>query len=470
MQHIPMNFVILQLDIRGIFVIKRLRRKIDALLADWAANEEHMPLIIKGARQIGKTEAISHFAGQHYRNVIVINFVLQKEYRSIFADGYEVNAILRNISFLNPALKLEPGNTLIFFDELQACPDCATSLKAFGLDGRYDVICSGSLMGINYKEIESNSVGFKEDITMYPLDFEEYLWAKGYSDEQVEILYQHMKDLKPLPGTAMSVLGEAFREYMILGGMPAVVWSFIQKGNYSGTLAMQKQLLLDYEEDITKYAQGLDQTKILNVYRKIPVFLGKDNKKFQISKVAHGARSREYVGVADWLGNAGIVNICYCLEHPELPLKGNFDPDNYRMYYGDTGLLIASLDDEAQADLRQNRNFGVYKGALFENIVAQMLVAQGYGLYFFRNRTATLEMDFFIRDADSLIPVEVKSANGATKSLNALIDNDAYPDIKHGIKLCDANIGYNGKFITFPYALTFLLKRWIMERIKDKTS
>ena len=451
-------------------MIKRLKRKIDALLADWAANEEHMPLIIKGARQIGKTEAISHFAGQHYRNVIVINFVLQKEYRSIFADGYEVNAILRNISFLNPALKLEPGNTLIFFDELQACPDCATSLKAFGLDGRYDVICSGSLMGINYKEIESNSVGFKEDITMYPLDFEEYLWAKGYSDEQVEILYQHMKDLKPLPGTAMSVLGEAFREYMILGGMPAVVWSFIQKGNYSGTLAMQKQLLLDYEEDITKYAQGLDQTKILNVYRKIPVFLGKDNKKFQISKVAHGARSREYVGVADWLGNAGIVNICYCLEHPELPLKGNFDPDNYRMYYGDTGLLIASLDDEAQADLRQNRNFGVYKGALFENIVAQMLVAQGYGLYFFRNRTATLEMDFFIRDADSLIPVEVKSANGATKSLNALIDNDAYPDIKHGIKLCDANIGYNGKFITFPYALTFLLKRWIMERIKDKTS
>ena len=470
MQHMPMKFVILQLDIRGIFVIKRLRRKIDALLADWAANEEHMPLIIKGARQIGKTEAISHFAGQHYRNVIVINFVLQKEYRSIFADGYEVNAILRNISFLNPALKLEPGNTLIFFDELQACPDCATSLKAFGLDGRYDVICSGSLMGINYKEIESNSVGFKEDITMYPLDFEEYLWAKGYSDEQVEILYQHMKDLKPLPGTAMSVLGEAFREYMILGGMPAVVWSFIQKGNYSGTLAMQKQLLLDYEEDITKYAHSLDQTKILNVYRKIPVFLGKDNKKFQISKVAHGARSREYVGVADWLGNAGIVNICYCLEHPELPLKGNFDPDNYRMYYGDTGLLIASLDDEAQADLRQNRNFGVYKGALFENIVAQMLVAQGYGLYFFRNRTATLEMDFFIRDADSLIPVEVKSANGATKSLNALIDNDAYPDIKHGIKLCDANIGYNGKFITFPYALTFLLKRWIMERIKDKTS
>ena len=450
--------------------MERLRRKIDAILVEWSANKERMPLIIKGARQIGKTEAISHFADKHYQNVIAINFVLQKEYRSIFDDGYEVDAILRNISFLNPALKMEPGNTLIFFDELQACPDCATSLKSFKLDGRYDVICSGSLMGISYQEIESNSVGYKEDITMYPLDFEEYLWGKGYSDEQVEILYQHMKELKPLPSTAMSVLREAFREYLILGGMPAVVWSFIQKGNYSGTLALQKQLLLDYEEDITKYAQGLEQTKILNVYRKIPVFLGKDNKKFQISKVAHGARSREYVGVSDWLKNAGIVNICYCLEHPELPLKGNYDPDNYRMYYGDTGLLIASLDDEAQADLRQNKNFGVYKGALFENIVAQMLVAQGYGLYFFRNRTATLEMDFFIRDAESLIPVEVKAKNGAAKSLNALIDNTAYPDIQRGIKLGDTNIGCNDKFITFPYALTFLLKRWIMERIQRANS
>ena len=447
--------------------MNRLRRKIDAILVEWSLNKERMPLIIKGARQIGKTEAISHFADKYYQNVITINFVLQKEYRSIFDDGYEVEAILRNISFLNPALKMEPGNTLIFFDELQACPDCATSLKSFKLDGRYDVICSGSLMGISYQEIESNSVGYKEDITMYPLDFEEYLWGKGYSDEQVEILYQHMKELKPLPSTAMSVLREAFREYLILGGMPAVVWSFIQKGNYSGTLALQKQLLLDYEEDITKYAQGLEQTKILNVYRKIPVFLGKDNKKFQISKVAHGARSREYVGVSDWLKNAGIVNICYCLEHPELPLKGNYDPDNYRMYYGDTGLLIASLDDEAQADLRQNKNFGVYKGALFENIVAQMLVAQGYGLYFFRNRTATLEMDFFIRDAESLIPVEVKAKNGAAKSLNALIENTAYPDIRRGIKLGDTNIGCNDKFITFPYALTFLLKRWIMERIQS---
>ena len=447
--------------------MERLRRKIDDLLAAWAAHQERKPLIIKGARQVGKTEAISRFAYRYYKNVIEINFVLQKEYREIFSDGYEVDTILRNISFLDPALEMEPGRTLIFFDELQACPDCATSLKSFSLDGRYDVICSGSLMGISYREIESNSVGFKEDITMYPLDFEEYLWAKGYSDGQIDLLYRHMKEMKPLPGIVLSALREAFREYLVLGGMPAVVWRYIQTGNFSGTLALQNQLLLDYEEDITKYAQGLDQAKILSVYRKIPVFLGKENKKFQISKVAHGARSREYVGVTDWLANAGIVNICYCLEHPELPLKGNFDPNNYRIYYGDTGLLIASLDEEAQADLRQNRNFGVYKGALFENVVSQMLIAQGYGLYFYRNRTATLEMDFFIRDAESLIPVEVKARNGAAKSLRTLMDERSYPDIRYGIKLGDTNIGCTDKFITFPYALTFLLKRWVMERIRD---
>ena len=449
--------------------MERLTRKIDSRLIQWASNPNRLPLVVKGARQIGKTEAITHFARKHYKNVVEINFVLQKEYRNIFENGYDVDSILRNISFVNPALKIEPRNTLIFFDEFQACPDCATSLKAFKLDGRYDVICSGSLMGINYQSIESNSVGYKEDITMYPLDFEEYLWAKGYTSEQIEIFYRHMHELKPLPNTFLSVLREAFREYMVLGGMPAVVWSFIQSGNYSGTLSMQRQLLLDYEEDITKYAQGFEQARILNVYRKIPVFLGKDNKKFQISKVAHGARNREYIGVSDWLGNAGIVNICYCLAQPELPLKGNYDPDNYKIYFGDTGLLIAALDEEAQTDLRRNKNFNVYKGALFENIVAQMLVAQGYGLYFYRNRASTLEMDFFVRDADSLIPVEVKASNGATKSLNALLSNSDYPDVQRGIKLADANIGYTDKFVTFPYALTFLLKRWIMGRIELRT-
>ena len=441
----------------------RLERKIDRVLVEWKNSSDSLPLIVRGARQVGKTEAIEHFAKANYKHIVEINFILQPEYRDIFADGFDVDTILQNITLINPAFVLKPSETLIFFDEMQACPSSATSLKAFKLDGRYDVICSGSLMGLSYREIESNSVGYKQDYQMYPLDFEEYLWAKGYTPAQIDIFYKHMLDAKALSAAALHTLRRNFREYLVLGGMPAVVWSFIRQKNFSGTLALQKQLLLDYEEDITKYAGGLDKGKILNVYRKIPVFLGKENKKFQISKVAHGARAREYVGVTDWLANAGIVNVCYSLENPELPLRGNYNPDNYRLYYGDTGLLIASLDEEAQADLRENKNFGVYKGALFENVVAQMLVQQGYGLYFFRNRTATLEMDFFLRDADSLVPVEVKANNSASKSLNALINQDDYSEIHYGIKLGDTNIGWNGKFFTFPYALAFLLKRWLRE-------
>lgn len=445
---------------------QRLERKIDKVLVEWKNSADSLPLIVRGARQVGKTEAIEHFAKANYKYIVEINFILQKEYRDIFADGFDVDTILQNITLINPTLVMKPHETLIFFDEMQACPSCATSLKAFKLDGRYDVICSGSLMGLSYQEIESNSVGYKQDYQMYPLDFEEYLWAKGYTSAQIEIFFEHMKTAKALSAAALNALRRNFREYLVLGGMPAVVWSFIRQKNFSGTLALQKQLLLDYEEDITKYAGGLDKGKILNVYRKIPVFLGKDNKKFQISKVAHGARAREYIGVTDWLDNAGIINVCYCLDNPELPLRGNYNPDNYRLYYGDTGLLIASLDDEAQADLRENKNFGVYKGALFENVVAQMLAQQGYGLYFYRNRTATMEMDFFLRDADGLVPVEVKSGNAASKSLNALIDKDDYPEIRYGVKLGDTNIGWNDKFFTFHYALTFLLKRWLKERIQ----
>ena len=439
----------------------RLKRKIDIFLKKWKNNQNRLPLIVKGARQIGKTEAISHFARENYENVIEINFVLQKQFQDIFDSGFEVDTILKNISLHDPSFKFVPGKTLFFFDELQDCPNCATSLKAFREDGRFDVICSGSLMRINYQEIESNSVGNKEDFEMFSLDFEEYLWAKGYSEAQIEELFQKMLNVSPLSEAEFNAMLENFREYMVIGGMPAIVASFIENKNFSGTLKMQKQILLDYEEDITKYATGLDRGRILNVYRKIPVFLGNENKKFQITKVEKNARTREYVGVIDWLKSAGIVNVCYCLNLPELPLGGNYNPDNYRLFFQDTGLLIGSLDDEAQNDLRDNKNFGTYKGAVYENIVGDMLKKAGYSLYFYKNEKSTLEMDFFVRDKDSLIPVEVKASNGATISLSNLIRSDDYPDIKYGIKLCEKNIGFNGEFYTFPYFLTFLLKRFL---------
>ena len=441
-----------------------LKRKIDQFLIDWKNYPGHMPLIVKGARQIGKTESIRYFALNNYESVIEINFALQKQYKDIFDDGFEVDTIIKNITLHNTEFRVIPHKTLIFFDELQDCPNCATSLKAFNQDKRYDVICSGSMMGINYQEIESNSVGNKEDYEMHSMDFEEFLWAKGYSESLIDDLYRHMLEVSPLSNTEYNVVMNIFREYMVVGGMPAVVNAFVTQNNYSGTLRMQRQILLDYEEDITKYAKGLDKAKILNIYRKIPVFLGRENKKFQISKVAKGARNRDYIGTVDWLSDAGIINVCYCLDMLELPLGGNYSLKNYKIYYRDIGLLIASLDDEAQKDLRDNKNFNTYKGAVYENAVADMLVKQNYGLYFYRNEKSTIEMDFFVRDADSLIPVEVKATDHATVSLNNLIKKDAYSDIKYGIKLADKNIGFNDSFYTFPYFLTFLLKKYLSEK------
>jgi len=443
-----------------------LRRKIDDILLQWKNSADRKPLIVKGARQIGKTESIRLFARNHYKYVIEVNFALQKQYHTIFEGGYEVDSIIKNITLINPSLKMVPGETLLFFDELQECPDCATSLKAFKTDGRFDVICSGSLMGIYYQQIESNSVGYKEDYEMHSLDFEEFLWAKGYSQEQINDLLQHMLDITPLNPTAMEVITDLFRDYMVLGGMPEVVDAYIRQGNFSGTLKLQKQLLLDYEEDITKYATGFEKGKILGIYRHISTFLAKENKKFQITKIASGARNRDYIGAVEWLESAGIINVCYCLEQPELPLKGNYDPKNYKIYYRDTGMLIASLDEEAQEDLRENRNLGTYKGALYENIVGDILYKQGYRLYYYKKDKPALEMDFFVRDATSLIPIEVKANNAATASLNNLTKTDIerYPDIQYGVKFCAKNIGFNGQFYTFPYFLAFLLKRYLKLR------
>lgn len=445
---------------------KLLRRKIDKMLLNWKLQSNRKPLIVKGARQIGKTASINEFAENNYGHVIRINFVEQPKFKGIFGDGYEVDSIVKNITLLDPKQRFVAGDTLIFFDELQECSTCATSLKFFKLDGRYDVICSGSLMGINYQEIESNSVGYKEDIEMHSLDFEEFLWAKGYSDGFIDDLYRHMIDLEPFSQIELDKLFDLFRDYMVLGGMPEVVKTYIDAGNFSGVLDIQSQLLRDYDEDITKYALGLDKAKIRNVYNHISVFLAKENKRFMMSKIAPNARNRDYVGIVEWLASAGIINPCYCLAEVGLPLKGNYDPKLYKIYFKDTGLLIASLDEEAQEDLRANRNFNTYKGAVYENIVGDMLAKQGYNLYYYKHENPAIEMDFFVRDTESLIPVEVKASDGATASLRRLIESDKFADIRYGIKLGMKNIGFNGTIYTFPYFMTFLLKRFLADRNK----
>lgn len=439
-----------------------IQRKADSYLAEWKNNPQKLPLIVKGARQIGKTETILHFSTRNYENVVYINFVIDEKFKIITKDGYEPQSIIKNITLVDPSKKFIPGKTVIIFDELQEFPEIATSLKFFKIDGRFDVICSGSLLGISYQKIQSNSVGYKTDYEMSSLDFEEFLWAKGYKNAPEEIL-EKMKKGEPFSELEHKVYSDLFRDFCITGGMPAIVSSYLQKGTFEGILSMQKQLILNYQEDVKKYAQGLDKTRILNVLNHIPVQLAKENKKFQISKVASGARFKDYWGCIEWLKDAGIVNICYCMNFPELPLKGNYDASKYKLYFFDTGLLVANLDEDSQEDLRANENLGVYKGALYENIISESLHKQGFELYYYKKEDSTLEEDFFVRAKDFLIPVEVKATNGTAKSLRTLLKSEHYPDITYGIKFIMGNIGFSDNIFTFPYFCSFLLKRYLKD-------
>ena len=441
-----------------------LRRKADEFLRKWKTDENRQPLIIKGARQVGKTATIRKFARENYKSVIEINFFEEPKYKGIADDGFSAESVIRSISLIDTTKRFIPHDTLIFFDEIQDFPQITTSLKFFKEDGRFDVICSGSLLGIQYKHIDSISVGSKTDYQMRSMDFEEYLWAKGYDEDSVIRILDKMLRTEPFTELELKIYSEQFREYCVLGGMPKVVAQFVEKKIFENSLAMQRQLLIDYEADIRKYAESLDQTRILAVYRSVPAQLAKENKKFQYNKVSRGGRSRDYLGCIEWLSDAGLVSICRCLQYPQLPLKGNTEEGKFKLYLSDTGLLVASLDDEAQEDVRANKNFGVYKGALYENMIAEALTKQEYGLFYYKKDNSTLENDFFIRTADELLPVEVKAGSNSSRSMKTMIESSDYPDVRHGIKITSGNIGYTNDVFTMPHFCAFLIRRFINEQ------
>lgn len=447
--------------------ISYLKRKIDRYLDEWYAGKR-LPLIVKGPRQVGKTASIRHFAAGKYENIVEVNFVSDPKYRTIVADGYGAQEVVNALSRLNNSFRFVAGKTLLFFDEVQRCPDITTSFKFFFEDGRFDVIASGSLLGVHYQEIESNSVGYKQDVDMRSMDFEEFLWAKGYGDDLSEELLSAAVRGTAISSVTHEVVRKLFLDYCTLGGMPDVVSSYIgQNGGFAGIYQKQAQIVADYRADVRKYVTGLDQTRILNVFNHIPVQLAKENRKFQISKVAHGARFRDYRGCVEWLVDAGVVNPCYCLLQPELPLKGNYDDLRFKLYMGDTGLLISMLDEEAQADLRENRNLGIYKGAVYENIVAEALAKGGLGLYYWKRDESPLEEEFFVRCGDDLVPVEVKAGKGRAQSLNELISNSKYGEIRWGVKMASANVGWSNSVLTLPWYCAYLLGR-ILKELRDK--
>ena len=441
-----------------------ITRKIDSFLERWKARQNRKPLIIRGARQIGKTESIRHFAAKHYASVVEINFIDAPLFKTITAEGYKPENIIAAISRIDNSFRFVPGETLIFFDEVQAHPDITTSLKFFCQDGRYDVICSGSLLGLHYRQVSSNSVGYREDYEMHSLDFCEFLVAKGYPSTVADEMLVHLVDSTPFSAAEMAVFPRLFLDFCITGGMPEVVRSHVETGTFEGVIDIQRQLVSAYRDDVRKYAKGLEQTRIINVLEHIPAQLAKENKKFMLSKIERGARFKDYWGCVEWLRDAGIVNVCHCLNFPELPLKGNYNASRYKLYLADSGLLVAQLDDGAQEDLRVRRNFHTYNGRLFENIVAEAIRKSGGDLYYYRREDSKLEEDFFLCSRSGIVPIEVKATGGRSKSLRTLIDSDHYPDISFGVKVANANVGSENGVHTVPHFCAFLLKDWLAQK------
>ena len=439
-----------------------LRRKIEQYLLNWKNDPDHEPLWVYGARQIGKTHSIHNFIVSHYENVIEIDFKKEPEYKKIFENGYKPDEVLKMISTINPNFKAVPYKTILFFDEIQDHPDAATCFKAFKEDGRYEIIASGSMLGVKVKSVNLNPAGFKTRYHMFSLDFEEFLWAYGYSDEQIEELYQRLIRLEPLDRLTHETLARIFREYVFAGGMPKMVQTFMDDKNFFRVFPLQKELVDDYEDDIVQYVEGLDVAKVKTIFRSITPQLAKDNHKFQITKLPHKPRSRDYEGVYNWLVDAGIINVSYNLSELNIPLSTFEDDSFYRLYYADHSLFVATIDEESREDLMINGNMEIYSGALYESIISSSLTKQGIKPYFHKTQDATIELDFVVRAKNAIVPLEVKKKKGATKSLRAII-NDKNSPIKKGIKLSLNNIGYDGDIVTMPYFLSFFLKRFLKE-------
>ena len=432
-----------------------LRRKFDALLREWKSREDRLPLIVKGARQVGKTETVRHFAEKAYPVFVEINFVERPEFKEIIRDGFSVDALVRNLSMVDPSLRFEPGRTLLFFDELQEFPEIATALKFFAQDGRFDVICSGSLLGLQVRRVKSFSVGHQETATMHSLDFEEFLWGCGYRDGQIADLAGPPLERRPFGPAVKSAMDRLFMDYCALGGMPDVLSTYFAKGTFERVPQTQHRILEDYRADIRKYAEGLDPVRIQAVFDSIPAQLARENRKFRWNAVSKGATRRDYWGCVEWLEDAGVAVKCRRLDVPELPIGAHLDNDAFKLYLCDSGLLLSMLEREVQEDVRIRRNLGTWKGGLFEHIVGEALVKAGAPLAYYKRDNSTLEMDFFVRSAESLVPVEVKAENNRSKSLRTLLESKNGKDIRWGVKLVNGNVGFEKGILTLPQWCAF---------------
>ena len=426
-----------------------LRRKITDKLLAWKRQEDRLPLVIKGCRQCGKTSTVQEFARENYEHVVYMNFFENPGYEAIFKDSMEVSFLTMMMSAQIQGAVFEAGKTVIILDEIQECPEARTALKFFKLDGRYDVIATGSLLGVSgYGKPKSIPVGYETMLTMVPMDFEEFLWANGIDEKLIGILKECLDKEKPVPEALHKKMRLLMLQYVVVGGMPAVVQNFVDHHNMAQVLQMQRDIVMSYEDDMMKYADDRDKVRIRKCFRSIPKQLAKENKKFQYSVIERGARSKDYDSCLEWIEDAGILRHCYNLSVPELPLAGNAEEDTFKIYMADTGLFISMLEDGTQADILQGNLLG-YKGAIFENLIADIFGKMGRKLYYF-HKNSGLEIDFVIRYKGEATLVEVKASNGNAKSLKQVLSNPDRYHVKRAIKLADAQVGRNGQVLTLP--------------------
>lgn len=435
-----------------------LKRKIEQRLQEWKCSPNRKPLLIKGCRQCGKTYSVLDFAKKNYKHVVYLNFFENPDYCSVFEGSLEIDNITMLLSaLLGSEAVFEPGKTILVLDEIQECPDARTALKFFHLDGRYDVIGTGSLLGVRGygKEPKSIPVGYETTIDMSPLDFEEFLWANGISEVVIDSLQKNISGVTPVPEALHKKMRQLLLQYTVVGGMPDVVQTFVDTKRLDEVLNMQRDIVRSYEDDMIKYANQKDKSCILECFQSIPKQLSKENKKFQYSVVKKGSTASKYAGSLQWIEDAGIISRCYNLSATELPLDGNAQDDVFKVYMRDCGLFISMLEDGTQFDVLQG-NLARYKGAIFENLIADMFTKMGRKLYYF-HKSSGLEVDFVIRYKGECTLVEVKASSGNTKSTKTILAHPEKYHVNSAIKLGDYNVGKSGEILTLPLYMAFLL-------------
>jgi len=436
-----------------------LKRKIEQSLLEWKQAENHKPLIIKGCRQCGKTFSVLDFAKKNYKHVVYLNFFENPDYASVFAGSLEIDNIVMLLSaLLGSEAVFEAGETVLILDEIQDCPEARTALKFFRMDGRYDVIGTGSLLGVKGygKEPKSVPVGSETVIDMYPLDFEEFLWANGIAAPIIDMLKQCLEEEKPVPEALHNRMRQLLLQYVVVGGMPDAVQTFVDTKQMDAVLRIQRDIVRSYEDDMIKYAEKKDKGRIKECFQSIPKQLSKENKKFQYSVVKKGSTAASYAGSLQWIEDAGIIDRCYNLSITELPLDGNAEEDVFKVYMRDCGLFVSMLEDGTQYDILQGNLYG-YKGAIFENLIADIFGKMGRKLYYF-HKNSGLEVDFVIRYKGKCTLVEVKAATGNTKSTKTILRHPEKYHVDSAIKLGDYNVGQAEQILTLPLYMAFLLR------------